>query len=425
MKTFERLESEVRSYCRSFPTVFQNASGHLLVDEQGEEYIDFFAGAGALNYGHNPEPLKTRLVEYLSQNGVTHSLDMATGEKRRFLEALEGVIFQPRGMQYKVMFPGPTGTNSVEAALKLARKVTGRHNIVSFTNGFHGMTLGSLALTGNRSKRNGAGIPLGNATHMPFCDYYGPETDTIAILEQQLDDNSSGLDRPAAFIIETVQAEGGVNVASRRWLQHLEQVARRHDILLIVDDIQVGCGRTGGFFSFESAGITPDIVCLSKSLSGYGLPFSVTLMRPELDVWDPGEHNGTFRGHNLAFVTATAALEHYWRNDELSRQVQRHSKRIRDVLLDLADEYDAEVRGRGMIQGIEFRDPELANAVSREAFRRGLVIETAGPRDEVLKALPPLTIPEEALNDGLDIVQEAVHDVIGSGRRVAADVGKR
>jgi diaminobutyrate-2-oxoglutarate transaminase len=321
------------------------------------------------------------------------------------------------------MFPGPTGTNAVEAALKLARKVTGRNNIVSFTNGFHGMTLGSLAVTGNRGKRNGAGVPLANTTHMPFCDYYGPEADTISILEQRLEDGSGGLDLPAAFILETVQAEGGVNVASRGWLQRLERVARRFDILMIVDDIQVGCGRTGAFFSFESAGLRPDIVCLSKSLSGYGLPFAVTLMRPELDIWNPGEHNGTFRGHNPAFVTATAALEHYWTDDALSLQVQHHSKRIRDVLLDLADEYDAEVRGRGMIQGIEFRDPELASAISHEAFRRGLIIETAGANDEVLKTLPPLIISEEALNDGLDIVQEAVHHVIGSGERVAADVG--
>ncbi|MDA1160981.1 MAG: aminotransferase class III-fold pyridoxal phosphate-dependent enzyme, partial [Planctomycetota bacterium] len=198
MDIFDRLESNVRGYCRAFPTVFETASGHTMIDESGREYIDFFAGAGSLNYGHNHPVLKRRLIEYLSGNGIVHSLDMATSAKRRFLDTFEEVILQPRNLDYKVMFaPGPTGTNSVEAALKLARKVTGRHNIVSFTNGFHGMTLGSLALTGNSGKRAGAGVPLSHVSHMPYCDYLGTEADTIAQLERFLEDSSSGLDLPA------------------------------------------------------------------------------------------------------------------------------------------------------------------------------------------------------------------------------------
>src|SRR5690606_13013749 len=258
----------------------------------GEKYIDFFSGAGALNYGHNNPILRERLVEYLINDGVTHSLDLATSAKRRFLEALEDVLLKPRGMDYKVMFPGPTGTNAVEAALKLARKVTGRSNVIAFTNGFHGMTLGSLALTGNGVKRSGAGVSLTDVSHMPYCGYFGDNTDTIEVLEGYLGDSSSGIEDPAAFVVETVQAEGGVNVASRGWLTRLEHVARKSGALLIVDDIQVGCGRTGPFFSFEPAKISPDIICLSKSLSGYGVPLAVTMMKPELDILSPGEHNG-------------------------------------------------------------------------------------------------------------------------------------
>lgn len=414
MKTFERMESNVRGYCRTFPAVFAKAQGHTLVDEQGNEYIDFFSAAGSLNYGHNPPRLRERLIEYLESGGVTNGLDMATKAKQRFLETLDEVLLRPRNMNYKVMFPGPTGTNSVEAALKLARKVTGRTNVIAFTNGFHGMTLGSLALTGNAGKRAGAGVSLTDTTHMPFCGYFGGDTDTIEVVEGYLADSSSGIEDPAAFVVETVQAEGGVNVASREWLQRLEGLARKFGALLVVDDIQVGCGRTGPFFSFELAGISPDIICLSKSLSGYGLPLAITMMKPELDVFSPGEHNGTFRGHNPAFVTATAALDIFWRDDALTQKVRRDAAQVRELMFALAERYDGDVdvRGRGMIQGIEFEDKSLAGKVSQAAFRRGLVIETSGPNDEVLKALPPLTIDAAGLQRGLEILEQTVRDVL-------------
>ncbi len=412
MEIFHRLESEVRTYCRMFPTVFREARGHLLIDEQGREYIDFFAGAGALNYGHNPPELKRRLLDYIAGDGVTHTLDMHSVAKRELLETMERVLLKPRGMDYKVMFPGPTGTNAVESALKLARLVTGRSNVLAFTNAFHGMTLGSLALTGNDSKRAGAGVSLSDVSRIPFHGYLGQDVDTIEVLEQYLRDTSSGMDHPAALVIETVQAEGGVNVASNPWLRRLQKVLKRYDILLIVDDIQVGCGRTGPFFSFEQADLQPDIVCLSKSFSGYGIPLAVTLMRRELDQWEPGKHNGTFRGHNLAFVTAAAALDLYWQDDRLSQDVRRKAGAVRETLEGLATEFGACVRGRGLIQAMEFADPTLAGAISEAAFRRGLIIETAGRQDEVVKLLPPLTIDDAALGEGLKILEASVREVV-------------
>lgn len=415
MEVFEQFESEVRSYCRAFPTVFKSARGHLLWDESGREYIDFFAGAGALNYGHNNPILKSRLLEYIADDGITHSLDMATEAKREFLLAFQRLILAPRNMNYRVMFPGPTGTNSVEAALKIARTVTGRSNVIAFTNAFHGMTLGSLALTGNGGKRDGAGVTLTDVTRMPFHGYMGSELDTIDLLEQQLNDTSSGVDLPAALILETVQAEGGVNVATNPWLRRLQELLKRFEILLIVDDIQVGCGRTGPFFSFEPSELDPDLICLSKSLSGYGVPLALTLLRPELDQWEPGKHNGTFRGHNLAFVTATAALEHYWSDDRLTGDVKRRSKIVRDRLQQLAANHDGVVRGRGLIQGLKFNDNETASQISKAAFDRGLIIETAGTQDEVLKILPPLTISDEALRAGLEIVAESIEDTLSVG----------
>jgi diaminobutyrate-2-oxoglutarate transaminase len=408
MEIIDRIESNVRSYVRAFPTVFTTAQGSTLYDRDGRGYLDFFAGAGTLNYGHNHPVLKERLIDYISRGGITHSLDMATDAKCRLLAALERHILRPRDLRYKVMFPGPTGTNAVEAAIKLARKVTGRTNVVAFTNAFHGMTLGSLALTANGGKRGGAGVALGNVTRAPFDGYLGPNIDTLDHLALLLSDSSSGIDAPAAFVVETVQGEGGVNVASPEWLRGLQTLAREHGALLIVDDIQVGCGRTGAFFSFEEASLHPDIVTLSKSLSGYGLPLALTLIRPELDAWTPGEHNGTFRGFNHAFVTATAAIDELWQDDHFTQEVDEKTAIMGARLARLGSAVGAEVRGRGMIQGLAFADTRVAGAASRAAFERGLVIETSGSDDEVLKLLPPLTISHADLKRGLEIIGEAV-----------------
>ncbi len=422
--TINKLESEVRGYVRNFPCVFTHARGARLTDEDGREYIDFFAGAGVMNYGHNHPDLKRALLDYLAEDRIVHSLDMATAAKVRFLERFDEVILKPRGLDYRVQFPGPTGTNAVEAALKLARKVTGRERVISFTNAFHGMTLGSLAVTGNSFKRAGAGVPLSHVSMMPFDSYLEEGKDqSLALLEAILGDEGSGVDKPAAAIIETVQAEGGVNVARMEWLKELAAVLKRHDVLLIVDDIQVGCGRTGPFFSFEPAGIKPDIVCLSKSLSGFGLPLAVTLMRPELDQWEPGEHNGTFRGHNPAFVTATAALD-FWADKQLERDTERKAAKVSERLKALVRRIpvQAEARGRGLIQGIEFADAALAAECSKRAFEQGLIIETAGVDDQVLKLLPPLMIPEADLEEGLRIIEAVVSAVANDAapnRRVA------
>ena len=420
MKTFDRLESNVRGYVRAFPTVFNQARGALLTNEEGREYVDFFAGAGTLNYGHNHPALKEKLLDYLAADSIVHGLDMATKAKREFLEAFDNIILGPRGMSYKLQFPGPTGTNAVEAALKIARKVTGRENVVSFTNGFHGVTLGALATTANSKFRNAAGMLPQGTSFMPYDGYLGEGVDTTVYLDKALSDGSSGLDRPAAVIVETVQGEGGINVASFEWLQSLEKVCRKHKILLIVDDIQMGCGRTGSFFSFEKAGIKPDIITLSKSLSGYGLPFALVLIRPELDQWQPGEHNGTFRGNNLAFVTATATLEHFWLDERFQAEIERKGEIIRRRLESMATQ-DAEgvlkVRGRGMVQALDCGSGEFASRVTARAFDRGLVIETSGSDDQVVKCLAPLIISDEQLERGLDILEEAVMDALARATR--------
>jgi diaminobutyrate-2-oxoglutarate transaminase len=421
MNIFEQHESEVRGYCRSFPAVFASAKGAWMTDNKGRRYLDFFSGAGVLNYGHNPDKIKQALLAYLVRDGITHTLDMYSEAKEAFIQRFHDVILQPRGLSYKFQFPGPTGTNAVEAALKLARKVTGREQVVGFTNAFHGMTLGALAVTGNGFKRAGAGVSLNHATSMPFDGYMGADTDTLNFFESMIIDGGSGMELPAAVILETVQAEGGVNVASVEWIRRLREITARHGIVLIVDDIQVGCGRTGHFFSFEEAGIVPDMVTLSKSLSGYGLPLALVLIKPELDQWAPGEHNGTFRGHCPAFVTGTAALS-FWTNTMLQDTVGQKSalafERLHQILK--RQGVEAPVRGRGLIQGVEFAEPGLATRISQACFERGLIIETAGIDDQVLKLLPSLTITEKDLQHGLDTIETSLQAVLHQDMRKAA-----
>ncbi|RUW53299.1 diaminobutyrate--2-oxoglutarate transaminase [Mesorhizobium sp. M1A.F.Ca.ET.072.01.1.1] len=408
---FENLESNVRSYSRSFPVVFRKAAGAILEDEEGREFVDFLSGAGTLNYGHNDPDFLNDAIKYLKSGGIVHGLDMATSAKREFMECFDDIILRPRGLAYRFQFPGPTGANAVEAALKLARKVTGRNSIISFTNGFHGVSLGALSVTGNRYYRDVSGLPPAGVVFMPYDGYWGTDNDTSGYLDRVLADASSGVDLPAAVILETVQGEGGIRPASRGWLESIEQLCRKYGILLIIDDIQAGCGRTGGFFSFEFAELRPDMVLLSKSLSGCGLPLSLLLLKPELDAWRPGEHNGTFRGNNLALVMATAALRKHWINEKLSNDVTERARILSDRLRDLAqstEDHNFSVRGRGMMLGLDCHAGKLAEKIARSAFEGGLVVERCGAEDEVIKLLPPLTIDKQALQRGLDILDASV-----------------
>jgi diaminobutyrate-2-oxoglutarate transaminase len=408
---FVRFESKVQSYARSFPAIFNRARGTEVWDTQGRRYLDFLAGAGSLNYGHNNPMLKKALLEYIETDAITHSLDLHTAAKEKFLEAMQEIILAPRGLDHVVQFPGPTGANAVEAALKLARKVTGRTNVIFFSNGFHGVSTGALSVTGNEYFRRAAGMPLSGATSMPYDGYMGDEMDTIAYLDRVLADRSSGIDEPAAVIVEAVQGEGGLNTARFKWLRRLEALCNERNILLILDEIQAGCGRTGTFFSFEPAGIKPDIITLSKSLSGYGLPFSVVLIKRSLDMWKPAEHNGTFRGNNHAFITATAMVEHYWQTTAFAEEVAEKAEHLQQRLQTMVERFSphlVKVKGRGMMQGILCADPRRAAAITATAFRHGLIIERAGPEDEVIKCMMPLTSSYEVLDEGLDILESAM-----------------
>ncbi|UPJ77172.1 diaminobutyrate--2-oxoglutarate transaminase [Bradyrhizobium sp. 187] len=410
MTTIEALESAVRTYSRSFPAVFTTARESIMLTDSGRKIIDFLSGAGALNYGHNNQEIKAALIEYLASDAVIHGLDLATPAKGEFMETFNSVILKKRDLQYRFQFTGPTGANAVEAALKLSRKITGRQNVISFTNGYHGMSLGAVAASGNRCYRKASGILLSGAIFMPYDGYLGPAENTSDYLRKVLRDEGSGMDSPAAILVETVQGDGGINVAGKEWLHSIQTIANDAGAVFIVDDIQMGCGRTGDFFSFEFAGLNPDIVVMSKSLSGYGLPLSMLLIKEELDAWHPGEHTGTFRGNNLALVSAKAALDLYWRSSTFVQEVKRMGLLMRNRLENIAYKHGNgfAVRGRGMALGFDCKTTEIAQATSRRAFEHGLMIERCGAIDQVLKFLPALTIDRETLTEGLDIFEYAL-----------------
>ncbi len=418
MDIFEKNESQIRGYCRAYPTVFTTAVNARQVDENGKSYIDFFAGAGVLNFGHNNPHMKEAMIAYLQEDGVLHSLDMYTTAKRHFIKEFVETILVPRGMDYKLQFMGPTGTNAVEAALKLARRATGRKDIIAFTHGFHGMTLGALACTANSYFRDAAGVELPHVIRAPFgCEpkchacAKGCGMPALEALRAQLMEGGSGLAKPAAFILEPIQAEGGVRVAGKEWLQAVQQLAKDTGALLIVDDIQAGCGRTGSYFSFDDMGISPDIITLAKGLGGAGTPIAMNLVKPEHDKhWQPGEHTGTFRGQGLSFVAGAAAMR-YFKDDTLMQEVHEKGRIMSTCLENIAAAFPQkylEVRGKGMMQAIDMQDGPIAKDIAMACFQHGLLIGPCGFGGKVLKLIPPLTIAPSDLDEGLDILTTVI-----------------
>lgn len=420
MTIFEQRESNVRGYSRVYPVTFTTAKNARQTDDTGKEYIDFFAGAGVLNFGHNNEAMINAMIDYMKNDGVLHSLDMQTSAKAEFMQTFTNLILEPRNMPHRIQFMGPTGTNAVEAAMKIARRATGRTEILAFSQGFHGMTLGSLAATANEYFRNASGVPLNHVRHEAFgCDVpcsgcnQGCGLEALDHLRARYLNTSSGMGKPAAILLETIQAEGGVNVAGKEWMKSVAALAKELGAVLIIDDIQVGCGRTGTYFSFDDLGVMPDIVCMAKGVGGIGTPMAMNLVHPELDKhWSPGEHTGTFRGQNLSFVAGKVALD-YFRNDDFMKEVKDKSVLVDQYLQPLlhADK-SLQLRGKGMIFGLDMGSGERSAAVVQECFKKGLIIAACGTGGKVLKIIPPLTIPKSDLIAGLEILTESVRSVM-------------
>lgn len=406
MNTFEQLESNVRFYCRRWPVVFATSHGSTIFDEDFKAYLDFFAGAGVLSYGHNNPELVEVAISHLRSGKLLHSLDTFTVEKREFLHTFEKLILQPRGMDMVIQTVGPTGATAVEAALQLAQRITGNRAVLGFAGGYHGMTYRAASVSASMAGRETVSH-IGDFVALPFVKQM-TNTD-LDLLDRTL---LTGVDgqKIGAILIEATQGEGGARAFDPAYLTALRTRATELGIIVIADEVQAGVGRTGTFFSFEGSGLDPDIVCLSKAISGLGLPMAINLIKRNIDKWDAGEFTGTFRGNNLAFATSTKMLQTYWSNDNFEKETQYKGIFVRNALQTIADTYeslDFTVTGNGLLCGLNVKNTEIAERVTRASFERQLIVETCGAGDQVVKLLPPLTTTNEELHEGLSRLSDA------------------
>jgi diaminobutyrate-2-oxoglutarate transaminase len=420
-------ESNARTYPRRLPVAIAEASGSYITDVDGRVYIDFLSGAGVLALGHNHPELVDAVSRQLKQ--FTHGLDFPTPVKQEFRR--RQIEMLPAGMRadVKVHFCGPTGSDAVEAAIKLCKKATGRGGVVAFQGAYHGSSQGAMSLTSETQPKDGLFNLLPGIHFAPFSYCHrcplslAPDscsTNCADVVVNTLTDTHGGVQRPAAIILELVQGEGGAIPARPEFVRRVAGAAKSLDIPLIVDEVQTGCGRTGTWFAFEQYGIEPDVVVASKGLSGMGLPVSVILYRKHLDTWAPGSHIGTFRGNNLAFASGVAYLDVLEREGVLAHVRTEGAHLLAELRsIQAGSTLVSDVRGMGLLLGMEMAGhaaagvtaTEVASRVQRAALRRGLILELGGRDDSVVRLLPPLNVSRETVDDAVAIIAAAVASV--------------
>ncbi|MFE2491706.1 aspartate aminotransferase family protein [Streptomyces mirabilis] len=419
----ERWESRARTYPRHLPIALADGAGSFVSDADGNVFIDFLAGAGVLSLGHNHPEIVRSVARQLGT--LTHGLDFPTPVKDAFTQAQLSMLPPRLRTRMKVHFCGPTGANAVEAAIKLCKTATCRGGVIAFRGGFHGSTHGAMAVSGLVAQKSPVHDGMPGVHFLPYgslgtyptgpASRLGPQA-CADQLEQTLTDSLSGVPLPAAVLLEVVQGEGGVVIAHPEFLRRVRDVTRALRVPLIVDEVQTGCGRTGTWFAFEQYGIEPDVIVMSKALTGIGIPVALILYDAALDTWAPGAHIGTFRGNQLAFAAGVETIRVYRRDDVLGN-VRRRGEQIANALGELvADPWVRDVRGRGLMWGIELACPDdgrpaprLAAAVQMHALRHGLIVERGGREDAVIRILPPLNVTADVLDTALAILIDAVH----------------
>ena len=427
-------ESSARSYPRKFPLAIAKAKGAVVEDVEGNRYIDFLNGAGTLALGHNDDEVNQAMVDLIQSGAPLHTLDLATPVKDRFVETLLSIIPEELASKAKIQFCSPSGTDATEAAIKLCKTATGRGSVIAFSGGYHGMGHGSMALTGNCNAKNHVQNIMPGVQFMPYPYSYrcpmgiGGEAGTkacIAYLERLLKDPESGVTKPAAIILEPIQGEGGVVPAPVEFLQAVRRITRELGIPMICDEIQCGMGRSGKVFAFEYADIVPDVILISKAIGG-GQPLSVVVYDKALDLWGPGAHAGTFRGNQVAMAAGTVIMKRI-SDPEFLKEVVRKGEKMRSRFLKLKEEVSiiGDVRGKGLMLGVEFIDPngpkdimgnpepggEVALKVQRLCFDNKLIMEKGGRNGSVMRCLCPLTITDEQIDEAMDIFEKVVKEV--------------
>lgn len=434
----DEMESNVRSYPRKLPLAIAKAQGCWVMDVEGNEYLDCLAGAGTLALGHNHPAIIKSIQDTLASGLPLHTLDITTPLKDAFSEAL--LAHFPGGKdEYRLQFCGPTGADATEAAVKLAKTFTGRGNVISFSGGYHGMTQGSLALTGNLGAKNAVPNLMPGVQFLPYPHEYrcplglGGEAGVDALtyyFENFIEDVESGVVKPAAVILEAIQGEGGVVVGPTKWLRKIREVTEKHGILMIADEVQAGFCRSGKMFAFQHAGIEPDIVVMSKAVGG-SLPLAVLAIKKKFDAWQPAGHTGTFRGNQLAMATGYASLR-IMREQDLAGNAQARGDFIRSELNRLAQEFPCigNVRGRGLMIGIEIVDERrpadrmgslpadavLAAEIQKACFNNKLLLERGGRNGTVVRLLAPLIITQQECEELIKRFRQSVADALESAR---------
>lgn len=433
-----QMESNVRSYPRKLPLAIAKAKGCWVTDVEGNEYLDCLAGAGTLALGHNHPAVVQSIQDTLASGLPLHTLDLTTPLKDAFTASL--LSFIPGGQDaYCLQFCGPSGADATEAAIKLAKTYTGRGNVISFSGGYHGMTHGSLAMTGNLSAKNAVNNLMPGVQFMPYPHEYrcplgiGGEAGVDALtyyFEQFIEDVESGVTRPAAVILEAIQGEGGVVVAPTKWLKKIREVTEKHNIVLILDEVQAGFARSGKMFAFEYAGIEPDVIVMSKAVGG-SLPLAVLAIKRKFDAWQPAGHTGTFRGNQLAMGTGLATLNTI-KQDKLAENAQAQGEFLKAELAKLAVQFPCigHIRGRGLMIGIEIvderlaadhlgaypADSQLAAAIQTACFNNKLMLEKGGRNGTVIRLLCPLIISREEAEEVIKRFAKAIAEALASVR---------
>lgn len=417
-------EGGVVSYPRGMPMALRRGKGATVEDVDGNVYIDFFGGAGVMGVGHsNPEVIEAA-QEQLGQ--LTHALDFPTPARRALVETLHELL--PDELN-RVSFGGPTGSDAVESAIKLAKYNTGRYPVIAFEGGYHGMTAGALSLCSGASFKEDF-LPLIPEVHfVPYAYCYrcafGREPESCDLecaryLDHVLEDPHSGVGKPAAIIVEPIQGEGGSVVPPEEFVAEIRAICDRHQVLMIADEIQAGLCRTGKMFSFQHSGVVPDVITMSKALGGVGLPIAGIAYKEALDTWPPGKHIGTFRGNVSAYAAGAAALRFMVENN-----LAEHATNLGELMLSLLREIEqdspivGQARGRGLMLGVELvKDkatkepaPELAEQLRTACHQRGLLIEVGGHYDNVARFLPPLVLTEELARKGVEVFADVVREV--------------
>ncbi len=417
----KNIEGSIVSYPRSMPIAIKKAKGSIIEDVDGNQFIDFFGGCGVLNVGH----CNDFVLDYVKdqQENLIHALDFPTENKLDLIQKIIKNLPESLREDYKVCFGGPTGSDAVEAAIKLAKIKTGRDGIISFKGGYHGMTSGALAVTSDVGFRNHISSLMPNVHFAAFNYPYRSEKnaigeiDGLAAFEEMLTNSHSGIYKPAAIIVEPIQGEGGNIVPEDGFLEGLVRIAHENDVLVIFDEIQCGFFRTGSFLEFMNTKAVPDIVTFSKGFGGIGFPISGLIYRKEVEAWGPGSHIGTFRGNQVSISAARGALD-FIEKFNIAEHTKKVGNYLRDKLetLKIDNPYIGEVRGRGMMIGVEFvkdrnsKEPfaEFVKNFRKECFQRGLLFEVGGHHDNVLRLVPPLITTHAIVDIAFEIMKEAI-----------------